>query len=271
MSIGNQLREARERMHLSRADVAASTRSKAQIIEAIERDDFSVFAAPVYGRGFIRLYAQFVGLNPQPLLEEYAAAGHGGAPAHPVAGPEAAAPAAPEPAPATAPAPDPEPVVPSVSDTRAASRTPTAFDVFNETTPAAAPATRPPTPAPPLTPLPPPTVPGLPDPERGLRPDPRREGRRPAVSIGALLRDVSRRWGQALREPLRQERDAAVPASRDPWKLVPIVIGIVVILLFIASGLSKCARSSNGGAVDFHPGSGQDLHLAVKVPDPYFD
>jgi hypothetical protein len=45
---------------------------KVQIVEAIEREDFSKFPATIYGKGFIRLYAQFVGLDPQPLLEEYA-------------------------------------------------------------------------------------------------------------------------------------------------------------------------------------------------------
>ncbi len=52
------------------------------IIQALEADDFDELIAPVYARGFIKLYASISGLNPQPLLKIYrrqdGSAGDGG-------------------------------------------------------------------------------------------------------------------------------------------------------------------------------------------------
>jgi hypothetical protein len=108
------LREARERRQLTTSQLAAATRMKVQIVEAIESETFRKIPAPIYGRGFIKLYAEAVGLDPRPLIEEYMArvnqeaaiptpsiaVGHSAPrpPAKPAA-------SAPQPAPAPAPAP----------------------------------------------------------------------------------------------------------------------------------------------------------------------
>ena len=74
MSIGTQLRQARNARNISVSDAAAATRMKSQHVEALEADDFDRFASPVYARGFLKLYAEYLGLDPAPLLSEYAAA-----------------------------------------------------------------------------------------------------------------------------------------------------------------------------------------------------
>ncbi len=74
MNIGNQLRQAREARKISVSDAAAATRMKSQHVEALETEDFDRFASPVYARGFLKLYAEYLGLDPAPLLREYAAA-----------------------------------------------------------------------------------------------------------------------------------------------------------------------------------------------------
>jgi hypothetical protein len=51
--------------------VADATRIKVHIIDAIENNDFSGIAAPLYGKGFIKLYAECVGLDPAPLIRDY--------------------------------------------------------------------------------------------------------------------------------------------------------------------------------------------------------
>ena len=56
---------------MSQEQAAAATRMKVDHIQALESDDFSRFAAPVYAQGFIKLYANFLGLDPAPLLKEY--------------------------------------------------------------------------------------------------------------------------------------------------------------------------------------------------------
>ena len=68
---GAALRAAREKHKLSIADVVEATRIKTHIIEALEHDNYNVIAAPLYGKGFIKMYAEYVGLDPEPLVRHY--------------------------------------------------------------------------------------------------------------------------------------------------------------------------------------------------------
>ena len=68
---GAALRAARENHKLSIADVVEATRIKTHIIQALEKDDYGVIAAPLYGKGFIKMYAEYVGLDPAPLVRHY--------------------------------------------------------------------------------------------------------------------------------------------------------------------------------------------------------
>lgn len=74
MTIGEQLRQARLSRDLTASKVAAETKMKVQTVEAIERNDFGRIPAPIYCKGFIKLYAEYVGLDPRPLIDEYVAA-----------------------------------------------------------------------------------------------------------------------------------------------------------------------------------------------------
>ncbi len=70
-SLGQTLRKAREAKGLTQSKVADETRILVQIIDDIENEDFHRIAAPIYGRGFVRLFAECVGLDPQPLIREF--------------------------------------------------------------------------------------------------------------------------------------------------------------------------------------------------------
>jgi len=70
-SIGQTFRTAREQKKVTASVAAKGTRIKIQVIEAMENDDFSVIAAPAYAKGFIRIYAEYLGLDPEPLVAEY--------------------------------------------------------------------------------------------------------------------------------------------------------------------------------------------------------
>lgn len=70
-TLGNILSEARARAGINLSNAAAATRLKTQMIEALERDDFSKIPATIYGKGFIKIYAEYLGLDPAPLIEEY--------------------------------------------------------------------------------------------------------------------------------------------------------------------------------------------------------
>ena len=70
-SIGQILKTARERRQISIADVVMATKMTSTFVKAIEANNFDVLVAPVYARGFIKLYAECVGLDPMPLQQQF--------------------------------------------------------------------------------------------------------------------------------------------------------------------------------------------------------
>lgn len=70
-SMGQKFRAAREKKKINVSKAAALTRIKMQHIEMMENNDFSKMPAPAYAKGFIRIYASFLGLDPVPLVQEY--------------------------------------------------------------------------------------------------------------------------------------------------------------------------------------------------------
>jgi cytoskeletal protein RodZ len=72
-TLGQQLKAAREAKGLREQEAGAATKILTRMIVAMEADDFSGMAAPTYAKGFIRLYAGYLGLNPEPLVDEYMA------------------------------------------------------------------------------------------------------------------------------------------------------------------------------------------------------
>lgn len=70
-TIGQTLVEAREKKGVTTSEAAAATRIKVQHIEDLERNDFSNIAAATYAKGFIKLYADYLDLDSQPLIKEY--------------------------------------------------------------------------------------------------------------------------------------------------------------------------------------------------------
>lgn len=71
MSLGNTLRAAREACGLTTSELAARTHMLVQIVEGLEKEDFRRIPAPIYGRGFIKLYCEAVNLDPKPLQAEF--------------------------------------------------------------------------------------------------------------------------------------------------------------------------------------------------------
>ncbi|MEU4659320.1 RodZ domain-containing protein [Streptomyces sp. NPDC023723] len=79
-SIGRTLRQARIAAGLTVDDISGATRVRIAIVHAIEADDFTPCGGDVYARGHIRTLARAVGVDPAPLLDQFAAA-RGGRPA----------------------------------------------------------------------------------------------------------------------------------------------------------------------------------------------
>ncbi len=70
-TLGQKLNAARTARKLTASEAAKGTRIKIQHIQAMEQDDFSSIAAPAYAKGFIRIYADYLGIDSAPLIDEY--------------------------------------------------------------------------------------------------------------------------------------------------------------------------------------------------------
>ncbi|SFE93982.1 protein RodZ, contains Xre-like HTH and DUF4115 domains [Actinacidiphila alni] len=75
-SVGHALAQARIAAGLSIDEVSTSTRVRVPIVQSIEQDDFSRCGGDVYARGHIRSLARAVGVDPEPLIAQYAAEHH---------------------------------------------------------------------------------------------------------------------------------------------------------------------------------------------------
>ena len=71
-SIGTKLQETRERLGISLEEVERGTRIRTHHLKAIERGEFEVLPSAVQARGFLRNYAEFLGLEANSLLLDYA-------------------------------------------------------------------------------------------------------------------------------------------------------------------------------------------------------
>lgn len=69
--IGATLREARERSGLSIAACAEKTRIRSKYLTALEENRFATLPETAYARGFLRTYADALGVEPERLLAEY--------------------------------------------------------------------------------------------------------------------------------------------------------------------------------------------------------
>jgi cytoskeleton protein RodZ len=65
------LRQARLDLRLTPEDVAKTLRLAPRQIEALENDDYASLPGPTYVRGYLRGYAQFLGLAPDGVVELY--------------------------------------------------------------------------------------------------------------------------------------------------------------------------------------------------------
>jgi cytoskeleton protein RodZ len=69
--IGNSLREARLRQQLDFAELEQQTKIRSKYLQALEEEKFDVLPAPTYVKGFLRTYADALGLEGQLYVDEY--------------------------------------------------------------------------------------------------------------------------------------------------------------------------------------------------------
>jgi cytoskeleton protein RodZ len=87
--IGDTLTEARARRAVDLEQIEAATGVRTRYLRAIEEEDWNALPEEFYVRSFIRKYAQYVGVDPEPLVADYrgqrGTAGRGAAPTSPFA------------------------------------------------------------------------------------------------------------------------------------------------------------------------------------------
>lgn len=70
-TLGTFLKRARRSQHKSLEEAAEATRIHAPTLRALEEDDHRKLPAEVFVRGFIKIYAQYLGLDPHEALKWY--------------------------------------------------------------------------------------------------------------------------------------------------------------------------------------------------------
>lgn len=73
-TVGAALRAARDQRRITLAQVSESTRVRIHYLQALENDDISAMPSTAQARGFLRLYADFLGLDIASLIPPSATA-----------------------------------------------------------------------------------------------------------------------------------------------------------------------------------------------------
>src|SRR5690349_10833745 len=69
--IGNSLREARVRQQIELGEAELSTKIRGKYLRALEEESFDVLPAQTYVKGFLRSYADYLGLDGQLYVDEF--------------------------------------------------------------------------------------------------------------------------------------------------------------------------------------------------------
>lgn len=72
IGIGDLLRVERERAGVTIADAAHGTKMRESHLRALEAEDYAAIGGDVYVKGFLRTYATFLRLDPEPFIAEFA-------------------------------------------------------------------------------------------------------------------------------------------------------------------------------------------------------
>jgi hypothetical protein len=69
--IGPTLREARMRARIDISEIEAQTKIRAKYLRALENEEWSLLPGPTFIKSFLRTYAEAVGIDSRPLVDEY--------------------------------------------------------------------------------------------------------------------------------------------------------------------------------------------------------
>jgi hypothetical protein len=70
-SFGEKLRGERERRNTAIEEIAGTTKIQLSYLEALEHNEFDALPGPAFGKLYIRAYAEVLGFDPRPLIDDY--------------------------------------------------------------------------------------------------------------------------------------------------------------------------------------------------------
>jgi len=71
VSFGDELKRERELREITLREVSESTKISLRYLEALERNAFELLPGGVFNRGFVRAYSQFIGIDPESMVDAY--------------------------------------------------------------------------------------------------------------------------------------------------------------------------------------------------------
>lgn len=70
-SVGEVFKQRRQEMNLSLKEIENATSIRVAHLQAIEEGEMSKLISPVYAQGFVRQYANYLGIDADKLVKEY--------------------------------------------------------------------------------------------------------------------------------------------------------------------------------------------------------
>lgn len=70
-SFGETLRRERELRQISLREISEATKINLRYLDALERDDFRHLPGGVFNKGFVRAYAQYIGIDADGMVDAY--------------------------------------------------------------------------------------------------------------------------------------------------------------------------------------------------------
>jgi cytoskeleton protein RodZ len=70
-SFGETLRRERELRQISLREISEATKINLRYLDALERDDFRHLPGGVFNKGFVRAYAQYIGVDADGMVDAY--------------------------------------------------------------------------------------------------------------------------------------------------------------------------------------------------------
>jgi cytoskeleton protein RodZ len=70
-SFGEILKRERELRQISLREISEATKINLRYLDALERNDFRHLPGGVFNKGFVRAYAQFIGIDPEAMAMAY--------------------------------------------------------------------------------------------------------------------------------------------------------------------------------------------------------